>query len=63
MKIFRDLFRELSGYGSVEEALSRNLTPISVSGLSGIHRANFISALADRDEKTKLVVTGQRLKL
>ncbi len=58
MKIFRDLFRELSGYGSVEEALSRNLTPISVSGLSGIHRANFISALADRDEKTKLVVTG-----
>ncbi len=56
MKLFRELFSELSGCKSVREALDKNISPVSVTGLSHIHRAHLISTVSDA--KVNLVVTG-----
>ncbi len=56
MKIFRELFRELSGYSAIRQALEKNISPVSVTGLSHIHRSQLIYALSD--EKINLVITG-----
>jgi len=56
MKIFKELFSELSGYKSVREAIDKNISPVSVTGLSHIHRAQLISAV--NSGKTDLVITG-----
>ncbi|MBQ1464580.1 MAG: transcription-repair coupling factor [Ruminococcus sp.] len=56
MKLYRQIFRELSGYASIMDALNKNETPVSVTGLSHIHRANLIYAMADKG--VQLVITG-----
>ena len=56
MKIFRELFRELSGYSAIRQALEKNISPVSVTGLSHMHRSQLIYALSD--EKINLVITG-----
>lgn len=56
MKLYRQIFRELSGYASIMDALDKNETPVSVTGLSHIHQANLIYAMADKG--VQLVITG-----
>ena len=56
MKIFKETFCELSGYKSIREALDKNISPVSVTGLSHIHRAQLINAV--NSGKVDLVVTG-----
>ena len=56
MELFRDIFRELSGYKSVREAIEKNISPVSVAGLSHIHRAQLINALDTG--KIDLVIAG-----
>ena len=56
MNIFKELFSELSGCKSIKEAIDKNISPVSVTGLSHIHRAQLITAL--NDSKINLVVTG-----
>lgn len=56
MNFFRDLFTELSGYRSIREAIEKKITPVSVTGLSHIHRANLVYALTG--EKINIVITG-----
>lgn len=56
MNFFRDLFTELSGYRSIREAIDKKITPVSVTGLSHIHRANLVYALTG--EKINIVITG-----
>ncbi|MBR6069654.1 MAG: transcription-repair coupling factor [Ruminococcus sp.] len=56
MKLFKDIFTELSGYKSVREAIEKNISPVSVTGLSHIHRAQLINALDTG--KVSLVITG-----
>ncbi len=56
MKFFRDLFKELSGYRSVHEVIEKKITPVSVTGLSHIHRANLIYSLAE--DKVNILITG-----
>ncbi|MCR5014948.1 MAG: transcription-repair coupling factor [Ruminococcus sp.] len=56
MELFRDIFRELSGYKSVREAIEKNISPVSVTGLSHIHRAQLINALGTG--KIDLVIAG-----
>lgn len=56
MKLFTDIFRELSGYKSVREAIEKNISPVSVTGLSHIHRAQLINAIDTG--KVGLVITG-----
>ena len=56
MKIFKETFCELSGYKSIREALDKNISPVSVTGLSHIHRAQLISAV--NTGKVDLVITG-----
>ena len=56
MKIFKETFSELSGYKSIREALDKNISPVSVTGLSHIHRAQLISAV--NTGKVDLVITG-----
>ena len=56
MKIFKELFTELSGYKSIAEAIEKKISPVSVTGLSHIHRAQLISSLPEG--KVHLVITG-----
>ncbi len=56
MNIFKDLFKELSGYKSIAGAIEKKISPVSVTGLSHIHRAQLISAMPEG--KVHLVITG-----
>ena len=56
MKVFKQLFSELSGYKSILEAVNKKISPVSVTGLSHIHRAQLIHALSDG--RINLVITG-----
>ena len=60
MNIFSSIFSELSGYKSIREAISKKISPVSVTGLSHIHRAHLIHALSG--EKINLVITGSEPK-
>ena len=44
MDILKSLFKELSGYKGIEEALKKNISPVSVTGLSHIHRVCGVTA-------------------
>lgn len=56
MEIFSSVFRELSGYKSICECIDKKISPVSVTGLSYIHRANLIAAL--NSNRVNLVITG-----
>lgn len=56
MNIFKELFSELPGYKSIRDAIDKKISPVSVTGLSHIHRAQLIAAL-DGD-RINLVITG-----
>ena len=56
MNIFSNVFTELAGYKSLREAIDKKISPVSVTGLSHIHRAHLIHALCDG--KVNLVITG-----
>lgn len=56
MKLFSNIFSELSGFKSILECLEKNISPVSVTGLSHIHRACLVSALVGN--RVNLVVTG-----
>lgn len=56
MKLFGNIFSGLSGYKSILECLKKNISPVSVTGLSHIHRANLVSAMAGN--RVILVVSG-----
>ena len=57
MELFRQIFSELAGFKSLREAVDKNISPVSVTGLSHIHRAQLIYALGDRG-KIDIVITG-----
>lgn len=54
--MFGTIFKKLSGYRSILECIDKKISPVSVTGLSHIHRANLISAL--NGTKINLVITG-----
>ena len=56
MNLFRSVFSELDGFKSVEDSLKRNISPVSVTGLSHIHRAQLLLSVSGRG--TVLAVTG-----
>lgn len=56
MNLFKQIFCELSGMKSVKEAIEKKITPVSVTGLSHIHRAQLIHSLPE--DKIHLVITG-----
>ena len=56
MEIFSSVFRELSGYKSICECIDKKISPVSVTGLSHIHRANLIAAL--NSDRINIVITG-----
>lgn len=56
MELFRRIFTDLAGYKSVCEAIEKNISPVSVTGLSHIHRAQLINAL--NSDKVNLVIAG-----
>lgn len=56
MNLFKQIFSELPGFKSIEEALHKNVAPVSVTGISHIHRAQLIYTLSG--EKLVLAVTG-----
>ena len=56
MNVFKELFTGLAGYKSLREAIDKNISPVSVTGLSHIHRAQLVYALGGK--KINLVITG-----
>ncbi len=56
MKLFSNIFSELSGFKAILECLEKNISPVSVTGLSHIHRACLVSALVGN--RVNLVVTA-----
>ncbi len=56
MDLFKQLSTRLPGYKSIREAIDKNISPVSATGLSHIHRALLIHALAE--DKVDLVITG-----
>ena len=56
MEVFGNIFRELSGYKSIAECIDKKITPVSVTGLSHIHRAHMIATLESGG--VNLVITG-----
>lgn len=57
MNIFVNVFSELQGYKSIREAVNKNISPVSVTGLSHIHRAHLLCTLG-REKGVSIVVTG-----
>jgi len=55
LNIFQTSFRKLSGYREIEECLRDNISPVCVTGLAQIHKAQLL--LAFSGEKTALVIT------
>lgn len=56
MNIFSSVFSELQGFKSVCEAIDKKISPVSVTGLSHIHRAQLMCALGGKG--VSLVITG-----
>ncbi|MDE5582171.1 MAG: transcription-repair coupling factor [Ruminococcus sp.] len=56
MRLFRNIFRELSGYRNICDAVKKNISPVSVTGLSLIHRANL--ALALTEDNVNILISG-----
>lgn len=56
MNLFKQLFCELSGMKMLREAIEKNISPVSVTGLSHIHRAQLVHSLPEG--KIHLVITG-----
>ena len=57
MKFFKEQFTELSGYKSICDAIQKHITPVSVTGISHIHRAQLINSLSETGT-VNLVITG-----
>ena len=56
MNIFDSILNELPGFAELKESLEMGLSPLGVTGVAGIHKAHFISALSGEREKI-LVIT------
>lgn len=56
MDFFKQIFGELSGFKSLKECLEKNISPVSVTGLSHIHRAQMALTLCG--EGVSLLITG-----
>ena len=57
MELFKSIFRELSGFKGISDAINKKITPVSVTGISHIHKVQLIYALAD-EKKISLAITG-----
>ncbi|WP_242848171.1 hypothetical protein [Ruminococcus sp. HUN007] len=55
MNIFQQSFRELSGYGDVERCLRDSVSPVCVTGLAQIHKAQLLLTVSE--QHTALVIT------
>lgn len=56
MDFFKQIFGELLGFKSLKECLEKNISPVSVTGLSHIHRAQMALTLCG--EGVSLLITG-----
>ncbi|MDE5946268.1 MAG: transcription-repair coupling factor [Oscillospiraceae bacterium] len=57
MKIFQQFFNELKSSEVLQETLKKEISPVSVTGLSHIHKAQLIYSHSPAD-KISLVITG-----
>lgn len=55
MNVFKQTFSELSGFKEIKRCLDADVSPVSVNGLSPLHKAQLVFSLADR--KTSLIIT------
>jgi len=55
LNIFQQSFRELSGYRELESCFRDGITPVCVTGLAQIHKAQLL--LAFSEQRTALVIT------
>ena len=62
MDFFSDIIYRLPEYKSLEKAVSENRSS-AATGLTGIHKANVITALRRRLSKKALVIVGEEQEL
>ncbi len=55
MKIFKQVFENLYGFKEIKHCINSKLTPISVSGLSQIHKAQLMLTLSNDDTMLLIV--------
>ncbi|MFA5659418.1 MAG: CarD family transcriptional regulator, partial [Oscillospiraceae bacterium] len=60
MRIFKEAVSELSGFMELKGALEKGVTPVSVTGVSGIHKAQIILALADYESPVLVIAEDEQ---
>ncbi|MBQ8824057.1 MAG: hypothetical protein IJZ64_02360, partial [Ruminococcus sp.] len=56
MKIFQSTFKSLSTFNSIKQARKEHITPVSLTGLSLVQRAQLAYTLSE--EENILIITG-----
>ncbi len=59
MNIFKEAVSELSGFKELKNALENNIHPVSVTGVSGIHKAQLIYSLSDFDSPVLVIAEDE----
>mgnify|MGYP002794068358 FL=1 len=59
MDLFRQAAEKISAYRDLKEALKNGLTPVSMTGLSSIHKAQFIMGLYDEESRIPVLVISE----
>lgn len=57
MQLFKNVFCELSGFKQISDSINKNISPVSVTGLSHIHRVQLLYALEEKN-KISLAIVG-----
>lgn len=60
MNIFKDAISGLSAFKELDHALSSGLSPVSVTGVSGIHKAQFVMGLADESSPILVIAEDEQ---
>lgn len=62
MKIFEQILKNNSDYKKIISYVDNNNTPISITGISGIHKANVVHSICKEKEKKCLVVVADEFE-
>ena len=59
MQIFNNVIRQYGHFKKLENALENGMTPCSVTGISGIHKAQFILGIASKDKPVLVIAEDE----
>lgn len=59
MQIFKEVIKQLGTFDELEKALSNGMSPCSVTGVSSIHKAQFILGIQEKDSPILVIVEDE----